>query len=1812
MNPIEPATFKSVTPEGVLNTLRDAFLRYYETAYRLRDKSVSDERRKLISEDDAVFADVYLELMPKYPSSDMSLQETLDSVNMPDAAEFISNGLLPFSHPYAHQATALVKSLDSRNVVITSGTGSGKTEAFLLPTIARLLDESKNWPAKTDENNQWWKQNGGNFIPQRDLENNRLPGIRTLILYPMNALVEDQLIRLREALDSDYAHKWLDKNRGGNRIYFGRYTGRTALTGTRASAKKDSVARLRDIMWTMSARHEKLKQLIDQEGNSAFPKNAEYFLPRTDGGEMRSRWDMQESAPDILITNYSMLSIALGRSDEDKIFHQTRSWLESDPKNVFTLVVDELHMYRGTAGTEVGYLLRRLYDRLGLSPDSPQLNVIATSASLNPDEEGKKFLEGFFGISAEKFEFVTTEDPDTKSTTSLSDLEIATSTSQTSVLSTVKNDGFRNYVAANLKDSHGRLRAQPLGPFAESLLGDVTDQPLALFDEIVKALGDEETPNTRFRAHLFFRTLEGLWACTDPDCSEVEKEFRAEDRPVGKIYSRPMFSCRCGSRILGLYYCESCGAILLGGHVARNSVGRAGTREYLISSVANLENVPDGEFERKSAETFKIYWPTRSQKPRTKPWTGSGVSFDFQPVQLEYASGELIPKTRINAGEQTGYIYSVEPKSNSQLTRDKIPAMPTKCPCCADDREQSWIPGATVEDSSRMKSPIRSQGLGFNRTNQVLTGALKRTVLNNLVVFSDSRQGAARVSADLELSHYLDLVRTFLSDAISSEDSTFDMAIRRITGEDLSTEATNARTKLMTDYPDVFDLLNDNKEKISTVLRSDSVQKIREHYSRPLSIIDISNSLSPKFLALGVNPAGPSYKLQFSDAEQNDSWKLVYDWEPNQLKPRNHNLKPEQNELLEAIEDALQAQVLRILFAGGDRDFESVALGHANAALEDISPALELVDRSLLQEIVDSTVRITGKRWHFHAIRKQTSSNWPEEARNYIGKVCESRGLQGLKLELLHLIESTTGCNRNSGYKLDTSKIRIVQASNRIWQCQLCLTKHQHPSAGICVTCNSALSSDPVDMSDNDFDYYNWLTKQDEGVSRLHCEELTGQTDIEDAQKRQAHFQGVFLDGADIPSVDGIDILSVTTTMEAGVDIGSLNAVVMANMPPQRFNYQQRVGRAGRRADHLAIALTICRGGRSHDEHYFNHPDRITGDLPPTPYVDMTSKAIFLRSLNIAVLNHVFEIFAQNEPNFERGRDVHGEFGSVSDWNSNPAWKDDLSAVITSASEEISNIYDSVAWRTEFANLDTKQMILATVLRELPDVISKISASTKTPTLGEALARAGILPMFGFPTQVRSLFTRNPLTSFGKSASTLDRNSNLAISEFAPGNQVVKDKAVHTSIGIADYFQAANGKWLNGGNPILAQYSIGMCSVCFSATTDENAISCPTCGASAPDFRNLPAVDPVSFRTSYRPTDYAAVEDYGPRGSQPKLAGINAEGEVTIARLNIKIANSEVISINTNNDKLFDFGTAITKTRTSTYTQAGLIDLSLLAPNKPPQQLKRMGVQNMEPDLAGGSDQLAILARSRTDALVISIDNLPSEVDLSPLNIYGRAAWASFGYLLQNAASQLLDVGTEELNIGVHALSSPTEITGSVFIADALENGAGYARWLFENPQKYLLAADKYANDLTAHNREDGNVCDSSCYGCLRDYWNRRWHPLLDWRLAISVLKLANGQALDFTETPESFDVAVAKFIEEFQSNNIKKNHIELKEIHGITSLVSDSKTLGLVHPLERRDLNSPSPRVARFISTAENPRLLTYFDMIRRPGYVWQKLKED
>ncbi|RYZ79513.1 MAG: hypothetical protein EOP06_27060, partial [Proteobacteria bacterium] len=232
------------------------------------------------------------------------------------------------------------------------------------------------------------------------------------------------MTRLRKALDSDDTRAWLDKNAAGNAIYFGRYNGSSPISGELRKVREDrtsvintkKVDQLKDELRKIETGSSHVEEYIKQNDISrSEAKDLRSFFQRLDGTEMRCRFDMQVAPPDILITNYSMLSIMLMRGIDSGIFDETRQWLACEDlpeidryaektNRIFHLVIDELHLYRGTQGTEVAYLLKLVLNRLGLDPEDPQLRILASSASLEAeDQSSKTFVCDFFGVTQKYF-----------------------------------------------------------------------------------------------------------------------------------------------------------------------------------------------------------------------------------------------------------------------------------------------------------------------------------------------------------------------------------------------------------------------------------------------------------------------------------------------------------------------------------------------------------------------------------------------------------------------------------------------------------------------------------------------------------------------------------------------------------------------------------------------------------------------------------------------------------------------------------------------------------------------------------------------------------------------------------------------------------------------------------------------------------------------------------------------------------------------------------------------------------------------------------------------------------------------------------------------------------------------------------------------------------------------------------------------------------------------------------------------------------------------------------------------------------------
>jgi DEAD/DEAH box helicase domain-containing protein len=390
------------TPVKIADDLREAFLRYIDTAYALRDQSLADERRRLLLEGQGnLFAPLMLEPVLPYDGvasvEDAANQSGVDAHDLGDVVRAVFGvapdalaGVKLRKHQVAALATHFAPGI-AHNPVVTSGTGSGKTESFLIPLLSRITAEKRSTKALAPIH-EWWdlKRQTDTWQPTRTV--GATPAaMRSVILYPTNALVEDQVARLRRAV------RGLRDQESPVDLWFGRYTGATPGSGgvptgrVSAPMTADAARDLREL----SRLNLRLTELNDLDLMTQFQDPY--------AGELITRWDMIATPPDVLVTNYSMLNVMLMRDVEEPIFESTRRWLQQSADHVFTLVVDELHLYRGSTGAEVGMVVRNLASRLGLEPASDQFRIIATSASLPGDDSGLEYLERFFGVDRASF-----------------------------------------------------------------------------------------------------------------------------------------------------------------------------------------------------------------------------------------------------------------------------------------------------------------------------------------------------------------------------------------------------------------------------------------------------------------------------------------------------------------------------------------------------------------------------------------------------------------------------------------------------------------------------------------------------------------------------------------------------------------------------------------------------------------------------------------------------------------------------------------------------------------------------------------------------------------------------------------------------------------------------------------------------------------------------------------------------------------------------------------------------------------------------------------------------------------------------------------------------------------------------------------------------------------------------------------------------------------------------------------------------------------------------------------------------------------
>ena len=484
------------------------YRRYLRSLLPVRDQDLARALRDAIDSSPMLTKGPVLEATPGYRAG-ASLRDLITEGVLPAGFTRLGGPALPLDRPlYAHQEEAIRKGAEGRNLVVATGTGSGKTESFLLPVLSELVAE----------------RDAGMLCP----------GVRALLLYPMNALANDQVRRLRQVLANTPD------------ITFGRYTGETPERPAEGASLFDAL----------------------NPGETRLPN------------ELLSRAEMRETPPHLLLTNYAMLEYLLLRPADMDLFEGPHGghWR--------FVVLDEAHVYDGAKAEEVGMLLRRLKyktfhpERSRLSVEGPRsLQVIATSATVGDSPEAvMDFAAKLFDAP---FEWIP-GDP------SRQDLVRATRVA-VSDGPAVDVPGLPPEDAAGL----GRIRALLAGgplPFTElARVAGVSGQRLAQLVALGTAThGASGAPALSARYHLFARATEGAFTClpAGPSAGSPSSgsQVAAQKRGPHVALARREVCPECSAAVFEFACCKRCGAVYLTGIVDRDGGG-----EYFTSRVARGE-----------------------------------------------------------------------------------------------------------------------------------------------------------------------------------------------------------------------------------------------------------------------------------------------------------------------------------------------------------------------------------------------------------------------------------------------------------------------------------------------------------------------------------------------------------------------------------------------------------------------------------------------------------------------------------------------------------------------------------------------------------------------------------------------------------------------------------------------------------------------------------------------------------------------------------------------------------------------------------------------------------------------------------------------------------------------------------------------------------------------------------------------------------------------------------------------------------------------------------------------------------------------
>ncbi len=552
---------------------------------RIKSRALNDALLRRLSalpgKPDALLADPLLECANSWETADCTLENLPGSLLEPALVESLDRAdrhRLPRSlQPWTHQLSAWQAAHDGFSILVSSGTGSGKTECFMVPML-----------------NDLWRTSG----------NGLLHGVRAIVVYPLNALIESQRSRLGE---------WTAPLR--DRARFALYNGMTPETSREVQG-------------------------------SLYP------------AELGNRRDIRGTPPAILVTNVTMLEYLLLRRRDRPILERSQGLLR-------WIVLDEAHGYIGAQAAEMALLLRRVRTAFGVGPE--QVQLIATSATIGEggrtQQKLTRFVADLAGVEDERVRVIEGRQADPRLPPQQEDTPLESAT-----LGGRSPQALWRRLAPHPRIQRLRRQSErgvSLGNAAKILFGSASARNRAATIGLLNAASNATNPDSDerllpLRAHLFHRAQGGLWVCVDPSCSSRDPELAANDADwsFGALWLRKRDRCGCGAQVFELVACNECGSPHLLAGIRRGVTDRLLTAPAETIDEFAVDEEPDTPLDDDESETVMSVVPKErvilapgDANPRPRYLNlGTGEVLDNQPPAAERWAPILIHDTETERG----------------------------------------------------------------------------------------------------------------------------------------------------------------------------------------------------------------------------------------------------------------------------------------------------------------------------------------------------------------------------------------------------------------------------------------------------------------------------------------------------------------------------------------------------------------------------------------------------------------------------------------------------------------------------------------------------------------------------------------------------------------------------------------------------------------------------------------------------------------------------------------------------------------------------------------------------------------------------------------------------------------------------------------------------------------------------------------------------------------------------------------------------------------------------------------------------------